>query len=60
MVDVISEFFAISGIDMTAPADLAELIPYLLKVFVAVVLVVAVFRVIALICEAFIDWRRFR
>lgn len=60
MVDVVSQFFQISGIDMVPPDNVAELIPYLLQIVVAVVLVLAVFKVIAAIVQAFVDWRWFR
>ena len=36
-----------------------ELIPYLLTVFVAIVLVISVFRIVAAIAAALVNWRRF-
>lgn len=57
MAALVAEFFEISGVDMVPPDDLAELIPYLLQVIVAVVLVLAVFRLIGGIVRAFCDWR---
>ena len=59
MAAVISEFFMISGIDMTAPATLSELIPWLVTIWVGVVLVSAVFRVFGKLAELFLNWRRF-
>ena len=38
---------------------MAELIPYLLTVFVAIVLVISVFRIVAAIAAALVNWRRF-
>ena len=57
MAVIVSEFFGISGLDMVPPDNLAELIPYLLQVIVAVVLVLAVFKVIAAIAQIFCNWR---
>ena len=39
MAEIIAEFFGIIGVDMVPPTNLAELIPYLLTVFVGVALV---------------------
>ena len=44
MASVVAEFCQITGVDIVPPTTMAELIPYLLTVFVAVVLVTAVFR----------------
>jgi hypothetical protein len=44
---------------MVPPDNLAELIPYLLSVFVSVALVSGVFRVIGKLAEAVMDHRRF-
>lgn len=46
MAQVVAEFFNIVGVDMAPPTTMAELIPYLLTVVVAVCLVSAVFRLI--------------
>lgn len=43
MIQVISEFFGIIGQDIAPPETLAELIPYLLQVFLAFALVGAIF-----------------
>jgi len=56
---IVSEFFGIIGVDMTAPATMAELIPWLLTVWIGVVLVSGVFRIIGKLSEFFINWRRF-
>lgn len=60
MAAIVSEFFGISGIDAVPPANMAELIPYLLQVVVAVVLVLAVFKVIGGIIQLFVHWRSLR
>lgn len=60
MAVIVSEFFGISGVDMLPPETFAELIPYLLQVFVAVVLVLAVFKVISTITQIFCNWRWFK
>lgn len=57
MAALVAEFFQISGVDMIPPDNLSELIPYLLQVIVAVVLVLAVFRLIGGIARVFCDWR---
>ena len=44
---------------ITPPTTMAELIPYLLTVFVAIVLVISVFRIVAAIAAALVNWRRF-
>lgn len=36
-----------------------ELIPYLLTVFVSIVLVVCAFRLIAAVASALVNWRKF-
>lgn len=59
MAEVVSEFFTVVWVDMVPPDNLAELIPYLLSVFVSVTLVSGVFRVIGKLAEAVMDHRRF-
>ena len=59
MASVVAEFFQITGVDIVPPTTMAELIPYLLTVFVAVVLVTAVFRIVAAVAAALVNWRRF-
>lgn len=46
MAVLVAEFFGIIGVDMTPPQTMAELIPYMLTVFVGLVLVLSVFKVI--------------
>ena len=58
MAEIIVEFFGIIGVDMIPPNNLAELIPYLLTVFVGVALVSVVFRVIGRLAEVIMDFRR--
>ena len=59
MVSAVAEFFQSTGVDIIPPTNMAELIPYLLTVFVAVVLVTAVFRIVAVVAAALVNWRRF-
>ena len=56
---VVAEFFQIVGVDAVPPTNMAELIPYLLTVFVSIVLVVCVFRIVGAIAAALVNWRRF-
>ena len=56
MAEIIAEFFGIIGVDMVPPTNLAELIPYLLTVFVGVALVSVVFRVIGRLAEVIMDF----
>lgn len=58
MAEIIAEFFGVIGMDQLPPDNLAELIPYLLTVFIGVALVSTVFRVIGRLAEAIIDFRR--
>lgn len=60
MAAIVSEFFLISGVDMVPPENLGEMIPWLLQVIVAVVLVLAVFKMIAEIAKLFFNWRWFK
>lgn len=59
MAAVVAEFFQIVGVDVVPPTNMAELIPYLLTVFISIVLVVCVFRLVAVIAAALVNWRRF-
>ena len=59
MMDVVYEFFGITGLD-AYPASMAELIPYLLKFFVAVALVLGIFKAISYISGFFFNWRWFK
>lgn len=58
MVQLVAEFFGIIGVDMTAPATFSELIPYLLTVFIGLLLVVTVFRIFGAIAHAFTAFPR--
>ena len=55
----VSQFFQIIGPGVTLPTNMVELIPYLLTVFVSIVLVVLVFKLFAVIISAIANWRRF-
>ncbi len=59
MLDIVYEFLGLTGLAVT-PDTLAELIPYLLRFIVAVVLVLAVFKMIAAITQIFCNWRWFK
>ena len=58
MAAVIAEFFGIIGVDMVAPATMAELIPWLLMIWISVIMVSGVFRVFGKLAELFVNWRR--
>lgn len=60
MAAVIAEFFSIMGVDMVPPSTMAELIPYLLTVFVGVCLVAAAFGVIGKIADVVLNFTRWR
>lgn len=59
MAAVVAEFFQIVGVDVVPPTNMAELIPYLLTVFIGIVLVIGVFRIVAVVASALVNWRRF-
>ena len=54
MVALVAEFFGIIGADMVPPATFSELIPYLLQIFVGLVLVITVFRIFGGIARGFV------
>ena len=58
MALVVAEFFNIIGVDMTPPATMGEMIPYILVIVIGLVLVCAVFRVIGKIVEGMLFFRR--
>ena len=58
MAEIVAEFFGVIGEDMIPPDNLAELIPYLLIVFIGLALVCTVFRVIGRLAEVIVDFRR--
>lgn len=49
MAVLVARFFEITGVSSVTPTNLAELIPYLLTVAIAVFLVSAVFGILALL-----------
>ena len=55
----VAQFFQIIGPSITPPTNMQELIPYLLTVFVSIVLVVCAFRLIAAVASALGNWRKF-
>lgn len=59
MAAAVAEFFNIIGSGIEPPANMLELIPYLLTVFVGLVLVVCAFRLIGAVAAAIVNWRRF-
>lgn len=60
MADIISEFFLIIGADSIPPSNMAELIPYLLTVFIGVSLVSGVFAVFGKLAAVVLDFTRFK
>lgn len=56
MLDVVYEFFALTGLAIP-PTNMVELIPYLLKFFVALGLTLAVFKVVGYVSGFFFNWR---
>lgn len=59
MAVLVARFFEITGVDAVPPTNLAELIPYLLTVAIAVFLVSAVFGILGLLVRGlFSMWRR--
>ena len=58
MIQVVLEFFGIVGVDVVPPTNLAELIPYLISVFVGLILVLAAFRVFSAILDGFFTFIR--
>ena len=59
MLDIVYEFLGIASLE-GYPANMMELIPYLLRFIVAVCLVLAVFRAISFITGFFFNWRWFK
>lgn len=60
MASVILDFFSIMGIDSVPPETMAELIPYMIYIFVGVCLVSAVFAVLGKIADVILNISRFR
>lgn len=59
MALVIAEFFGVIGVDQTPPETMVELIPWIICIYIGVVLVCLVFRVIGKLLEMFLNWRKF-
>lgn len=59
MAENVAFFLQIIGPDMEMPTNMVELIPYLLTIFIGIVLVVCVFRIIGVIASTLVNWRRF-
>lgn len=60
MAAVVAEFFAIIGVEVIPPSTMAELIPYLLTVFVGVCLVSVVFFVLGKLAEIILNYTRWK
>jgi hypothetical protein len=58
MAQIVAEFFSVVGVDGTPPANMQELIPYLLTVTVGMFLVSAVLKVIGGIVDELFGMRR--
>lgn len=58
MLQVVSEFLGVAGVDIVPPSNLGELIPYLISIFIALILVLAVFRVFTAVLEGFFTFIR--
>lgn len=58
MIQVVLEFLGVVGVDVIPPTNLAELIPYLVSVFVGLLLVLAVFRSFTSILTGFFAFIR--
>ena len=59
MAALVAQFFQIIGVDTTPPANMAELIPYLLTVLVGMFLVALVYRLVGAIVRALFSVRWF-
>lgn len=58
MVELVMQFFQLSGMTETPPSTLGELIPYLVTLAVALVLVSGVFAAIGRLFVALWEFRR--
>ena len=56
--DLVNTFLEVNGLNPSSPQTLAELIPWLVSVVVAVALVSGVFAVIGKLTEIFTNFRR--
>lgn len=59
MLDIVYEFLGIAGLE-EYPSNLQEFLPYFLQFIVALVLVLAVFKLISAIVNIFCNWRWLR
>lgn len=59
MAALVAQFFQIIGVDTTPPANMAELIPYLLTILVGMFLVAMVYRLVSAIVRALFSVRWF-
>lgn len=59
MAALVAQFFQIIGVDATPPANMAELIPYLLTVLVGMFLVAMIYRLVGAIVRALFSVRWF-
>lgn len=59
MLDVVYDFLGLAGLE-EFPVNLQEFLPYMFKFIVAVVLVLAVFKMISGIVQIFCNWRWLR
>lgn len=59
MLDIVYQFLAITGLE-EYPVNLQEFFPYMFRFIVAVVLVLAVFKMISAIVSIFCNWRWLR
>ena len=59
MAAVVAEFFQVIGVDPTPPETIAELIVWLVLIWIGVKLVCGVFRLFGKLTEIFLNWRRF-
>ena len=59
MAAVVAEFFQVIGVDPTPPETMAELIVWLVLIWIGVKLVCGVFRLFGKLTEIFLNWRRF-
>lgn len=58
MAPIIADFLAVAGLAATPPDNLAELIPYLVTLVIAVALVSGLFRVIGMMADVLLSaWR---
>lgn len=58
MAALVAQFFQVIGVDAVPPANMGELIPYLLTVAIGMFLVSVVFRVVVALVRALFSLRR--